>query len=111
MGNRVSIAFKNRDQASVVLFHHWGGRDFVTLAQRYLEDLHEEIETCTNGSGPLERLEPSTVMVDFIRLVTTGEERIHQGLYLGRTPLEGDNSDNGHFEIDVATGKATQHPP
>ena len=111
MGNRVSIAFKNRGETSVVLFNHWGGTDFVSFALRYLEDLRGEIETTRSSHQPLGRLEPATVMVDFVRFATSGDERVMSDLYLARTPFEGDNTDNGHFEIDVATGRVTHQPP
>ena len=50
---------------------------------------------------PLDRLEPDTVMVDFIRHITRGMNRVESDLSLGKTQSDGDNSDNGHFVIDL----------
>jgi hypothetical protein len=46
-------------------------------------------------------MEPNTVMVDFIRFLTVGMTRVERSLYLGATENDGDNSDNGHHEIDL----------
>jgi hypothetical protein len=102
MGDRVSISFSDGREVSVVLFSHWGGMGFVKQAQDYIKELNEYIRTKPKGiSFPLDRKEPSTVMVDFIRHITKNEERIESDLYLGAIPEDGDNSDNGHFIIDV----------
>ena len=93
MGNRVSISFRNREEESVTLFSHWGGMGFVHAAEDYVNILRSER---SGAMYPLDRLEPSTVMVDFIRHLTTGAERVESDLYLGRSPQDGDNSDNGH---------------
>lgn len=125
MGDRVSISFSNLHEGwtertvSPALFHHWGGMDFVNQAYAYVRELKKEI----NGSfQPLDRLEPGTVLVDFLRYYTaevvayqkgsnSGKRKAHQkpyyknpnriysSLYLGRDENEGDNSDNGHHEI------------
>ncbi len=50
---------------------------------------------------PLGRLEPGTVMVDFIRALTKDCESVNSNYYLGKDDMDGDNSDNGHFTIDV----------
>ena len=99
MGDRVSVSFKNKGEESVVLFDHWGGREFAEKAADYAERLKEEVGN--KETQPLDRLEPNTVMVDFIREVTKDMERVVSGLYLGATPDDGDSSDNGHFTIDV----------
>jgi hypothetical protein len=111
MGDRVSINFYNPNkwegtgEMSVTLFSHWGGMDFVREAKDYVEALKKE--AVEKGSCmPLHRLDVQTVMVDFIRHITKGEERVDSNLYLGRDPDEGDNSDNGHWTIDLVTGKA-----
>jgi hypothetical protein len=97
MGDRVSIQFVNGREKSVVLFSHWGGMRFVTTAEQYARRL----ETQTKGEHcfPLERFEPSTVMVDFIREITHPKRPQMGNLYLCRSPKEGDNSDNGHHLI------------
>lgn len=100
MGDRVSISFRNRGEESVALFHHWGGTEFPQEALAYVRELKAE-----NPSGdqmrPLDRLEPSTVMVDFIRHLTKDEARVKTNLYLGKDSSDGDNSDKGHFVIDL----------
>jgi len=114
MGNRVSIQFAKKvenfldkdnpfDEKSIVLFSHWGGMGFVYQAMQYSKDLQKEID---NGDGflkggPLGRMEPNTVMVDFIRYITEANIRITGDLYLAKSEDEGDNSDNGHWIIDL----------
>ena len=100
MGDRVSIQFVNGSEKSVVLFSHWGGRSFVEGTYLYLAQLrriskeHEMIE-------PLSRLDPSTVMVDYIRYLTKDMDAVWGDLYLGVDEKDGDNSDNGHFLIQL----------
>jgi hypothetical protein len=99
MGDRVSIQFAKGKEKSVVLFNHWGGMDFVYEAEEYAR----ELMTRAREKGqmmPLYRLEPGTVMVDFISHYTGGKT-IESNLYLGRTSNDGDNSDNGHFVIEL----------
>ena len=101
MGDRVSIEFKNRDEQSVTLCAHWGGMEFVKFATEYASEL---IKECGNKrSSPLDRREPSTVMVDFIRHLAKelGKKRIESCYYLGATLDDVDNSDNGHYIIDL----------
>ena len=122
MGDRVSISFskawegsKLRDE-SPVLFSHCGGKDFVNDAYDYVRKLKKELEG--RSCNPLERLEPGTVMVDFIRHITSRvvnyqlnnpkqkeyyphPDRIMSNYYLGKTDEDGDNSDNGHHEIKL----------
>lgn len=107
MGDRVSIQFKNRENTSVALFSHWGGQDFPRQALEYAKTLKEEIKN-NRGGNPLDRLEPDTVMVDFIRYVSglTHPDRIKSNFYLGKDEDCGDNSDNGNFIIDLEKMKA-----
>jgi hypothetical protein len=99
MGDRVSICFNKDGEQSVTLFSHWRGKDLVKEANKYVKMLKEE--TTDNNVGPLKSLEPCTVMVDFIRHLTSKMVRVDSDLYLGRDELDGDNSDNGHFEIKL----------
>lgn len=100
MGDRVSVRFINAEYKSPVLFNHWGGKEFVKVAVEYVKELHQEILERNGGVAyPLDRLEPQTVMVDFIRYLTTGYDRVRSNLYLGVDPSDGDNSDNGHWDI------------
>ena len=105
MGDRVSIQFikGNGDylNESPVLFSHWGGMDFVRLAKEYVLELKEEAEKKKGMTYPLYRLEPQTVLVDFIRMLTKGQKRVESNFYLGVSSQDGDNSDNGHWVIDL----------
>jgi hypothetical protein len=108
MGDRVSVSFKNGDHESVTLYSHWGGREFAERAVQYVEQLKEDgldpRRPAGVAHGPLDRLEPRTVMVDFIRTLTKGMDKVYEDLYLGATPADGDNSDNGHYTIDLEDG-------
>ena len=105
MGDRISIQFKNGDQTSVVLFSHWGGQSFLKETNEYAEKLKSENK---NNSilNPIDHLEPKTVIVDFIRHFTKdmgSDERIKSNIYLGKDKNDGDNSDNGHYIIDLTS--------
>lgn len=102
MGARTSIAFKNQDQKSVVLFSHWGGMEFVEKAQNYVKDLNKyKAIKVLSPSTPLSRLEPNTVMIDFIRYATKNMTRVEGDLYLGKDQSDGDNSNFGHHDIEL----------
>ena len=102
MGDRVSVQFRTGEETSVVLFSHWGGMDLVKAATEHARILLDE-RTKTGPSRPLDRMEPGTVMVDFIASIAAdrGPGRIKSDLYLGASPEDGDNGDNGHFVIDI----------
>lgn len=97
MGDRTSIQFKKGKDVSVAFFHHWGGLDIVQEAIDYAKELKEER---SGGMMPIDRFEPNTVMIDFIRVITAGQKRIESSLYLGKDETDGDNSDNGNWIID-----------
>ena len=120
MGDRVSISFVQdrseverkmfggpKQEESVVLFNHWGGERFPKIAVEYLRELHQD-KSHFEGD-PLGRLEVGTVMVDFMRWFLGGpnilqpQNRVTRTIYLGADPNDGDNSDNGHFTINVDT--------
>lgn len=101
MGARISIAFKKGDEKSVTLFSHWGGEGFMQEALDYVELL--KVERKGEVSLPLDRLEPGTVMVDFIRHITQGMKRVDSDLYLAKDKNGGDNSDYGHHIIKLDT--------
>ena len=111
MGDRISMSFRNEKESfckeSVVLFSHWGGRSFLKQAKTYINKLRKKISK-NDISTPLSRLEPNTVMVDFIRHITKGFKGVDSDLYLGKSSDDGDNSDNGHFTIDVNTGRVKE---
>ena len=101
MGDRASVSFKYKGEESVVLFNHWGGKEFQDEAVEYAKALKSER---SNGSGmrPIDRFEPCVVMVDFIRHIThkLGDKRMEDTIYLGATENDGDNGDNGHVVVD-----------
>jgi len=101
MGDRVSVSFVNEGRESVTLFCHWGGKGFVTEAVAYLKDLHRELEKRDHNGDPIGRLDPETVMVDFIRHMTKDIKMVTSDLYLGKDQSDGDNSDNGHWALNV----------
>jgi len=102
MGDRISISFKNENDESVVLFSHWGGMGFYKTAIKYLLGLKKALKKKKDKVyEPLDRMEPNTMMIDFIRHITKDMKRVESDLYLGATSNDGDNSDNGHFTIDV----------
>lgn len=101
MGARISIQFANGSETSPVLFNHWGGEEFIDEVNTYLQELKAE-QGDTGISYPLDRLEPRTVMVDFIRYITKDLDRVSSDLYLGVDENDGDNSDYGHHVIDLA---------
>lgn len=98
MGDRISIRFVNGEEKSPYLFSHWGGIDFKEQA----EDYAEKVMTRDGEYSPLDRGEPRVAMVDFIHQVTKGQEEIDSGLYLTCSENDGDNSDNGHYDIDLS---------
>jgi len=99
MGDRVSIQFKKGEDISPVLFSHWRGMEFIEEARNYVKELIAEVGN--SSMYPLDRLEPRTVLVDFVRYITQGEIRVKSDLYLGVNEDDGDNSDNGHFVIEL----------
>jgi hypothetical protein len=99
MGNRVSISFVNGNEESVALFNHWDGMEFVSIARNYAKELQKEVGS--KVLDPLDRLEPNTVMVDFIRHITQNMTRVSSNLYLGKDSNDGDDSDNGHHKINL----------
>ena len=104
MGDRISVQFQCDGNRSVVLFNHWGGEEFLEEAIEYAKLLKKEGKD--KGSVlPLYRLEPETVMVDFIRHITKKMERVENDLYLGATERDGDNGNHGNHIIDLKTGQ------
>ena len=102
MGNRISVQFKDDDSVSPIICSHWGGRGFLNKALKYIKDLR--VEKQGKQCEPLDRLEAATVFVDFIRHITKDMSRVDSNLYAVCDESECDNSDNGHWVIDVLTG-------
>lgn len=99
MGDRASVSFAKDGFESVVLCSHWGGKEFHKQAREYAKALKKERNR--NDGKPLDRLEPDTVMVDFIREVTKDLIRVESNYYLGKTEDDVDNSDAGHVTIKL----------
>ena len=128
MGDRVSISFrkteetyggptekKTRLEESPALFHHWGGTELPKVAFRWFKKVRKATEG--KRSDPFTRLEPRNLMVQLIGTLarekwdqySTGTGKhdtwMTHSMYLGKDSQDGDNSDNGHYTIDVDTGK------
>mgnify|MGYP003659228263 CR=1 FL=1 len=128
MGDRVSISFRKKEETyggpteakttleeSPALFHHWGGTELPKVAFRWFKKVRKDTEG--KRSDPFTRLEPRNLMVQLIGTLarekwdqySTGTGKhdtwMTHSLYLGKDSADGDNSDNGHYTIDVDTGK------
>lgn len=107
MGDRISIQFVNNDDKSVVFFDHWAGHSLLQEAHDYLVELNADIPD-GRVSMPLDRREPSVVIMDFIAWRASKHgynpplRRIQGSWYLGTDENDGDNSDNGHWCIDIS---------
>jgi len=104
MGDRASISFKKDNRESISLFSHWGGPEFQNQALDYAKKLKAKINKEKKGNNcltPLVRMEPETVMVDFIRDITKEMPSVDSDLYLGKDENDGDNSDNGHITVEL----------
>jgi len=70
-------------------------------AENYVRDLVTmNLSNKTSIAYPLDRLEAHTVMVSFISEIVGEGKRIHSNYYLPEKDY-GDNSDNGHYIIDI----------
>ena len=98
MGERVSISFKNGDKESVTLFNRWEGRDFLRKARKYTKNLKKDFQVMETTT-PLSKLDPNTVMVDFLREITKDVKRNESTLYLGIRPEDNDTSIYENFVI------------
>jgi hypothetical protein len=111
MGDRISIQYKNGTEKSVILFSHWQGMTLKKLADEHYKTVVRPLHDQNGLSMPLTRMEPHTVMVDFIRYLCRDNpfKVIDGDLYLVASEDDGDNSDNGHWVLDLITGKWTHH--
>lgn len=107
MGDRISINFKKEEGESITLFSHWDGRELLTSVKDYYSELKAILLSRKERfelSEPIDRLEPNTVMVDFIRWLTEGT-LVKGNYYLGANENDGGNSDNGHFTFNLDIGE------
>ena len=131
MGDRVSLSFQQETEwyvkrkkekhleQSPALFHHWGGTHFPKFAFQWFKKVKEKYGK--NGGAPFTRMEPRNLMVQFIAHLrnhddlrydrhyngewSTDDELLSYSIYLGKDSNDGDNSDNGHYTIDVDASK------
>ena len=131
MGDRVSLSFQQETEwyvkrkkekhleLSPALFHHWGGTHFPKFAFQWFKKVKEKYGK--NGGDPFTRMEPRNLMVQFIAHLrnhddlrydrhyngewSTDDELLSYSIYLGKDSNDGDNSDNGHYTIDVDASK------
>ena len=115
---------KTHIDESPVLCHHWGGTELPHVAFEWLKKVKAETKAMGQRSDPFTRLEPRNLMVQLIGTLarekwdqyTTGLTKDKKGvtkhdtwmthsMYLGKDQKDVDNSDNGHYTIDVDTGK------
>jgi len=110
MGDRVSVQFKNGDTTSVVLFHHWGGMDFVEYTKKWVKNFQAHVMANwehKNHSTPITRCDVDNLMVQFVASLGRQakdynfNQLVTHSIYLGKDERDGDNSDNGHHVIDV----------
>ena len=100
MGNRISISFENQGIRSVAIFSHWDGTDFLFMVKDFLEWLKHDVKAPENT--PLGRMDPSIVALLFSYWVVKQNGVIpSSGYYLGKDQNDGDNSDNGHYIVDL----------
>ena len=126
MGDRVSISFKDNEENSVSLFHHWGGTHFPKYAFEWFKMLKKQLKKETSkGSTPTTRFEPRTMMAQFVSHMgrskhfkenkgfgktncksdftkpIVSESELSHSVYFCKDSEDGDNSDNCHYTIDV----------
>jgi len=111
-------------EQSPALFHHWGGTDFPKFAFQWFKKVKAKYGK--KGGDPFTRMEPRNLMVQFIAHlrnheelryywpktpsandleIVTDDQLLSYSIYLGKDSNDGDNSDNGHYLIDVDEGK------
>ena len=108
---------------SPALFHHWGGTELPKVAFEWFKKVKAETKAMGQRSDPFTRLEPRNLMVQLIGTLARekwDQYKVYPGrgihgpksykdhdtwmtysLYLGKDGTDGDNSDNGHYTIDV----------
>ena len=95
MADSIAISFVDDHNESLAVYFSWGGRWRLVLAHAYLRELREDRSV---KDGPLARLDPGAVLVDFLREVTHDLERVDGGIYLATV----DNPygpDHGHHKL------------
>lgn len=90
MGDRISFSFVDEAGEGVAFFSHQDGEHLMKDVDDYLQQ--NPGMCCMNAN---------TVMVDFVRWLTKDIDRVDNNYYLGKDENDGDNSDNGHFKINL----------
>lgn len=100
MGDRVSISFVDYNDngtvfdESVALFDHYAGTRLVERASKFIK------------GGEVVSDEPCFALVEFILLCGSDFDG-----YLGKDARSGDNSDNGHYRINIKDGSIERYQP
>jgi len=103
MGNRGSITIKNEELP--VLFCHWHG-DKKSLQKLVNTVMVRMVDENPQISTPYGRKDAPFVMA---ALISEAVNQQGDGAYVGLTQYHGDNSDNGHFVLDLRTGKVEKY--
>jgi len=107
MSDSVSISFVRHvkdyawesgaeDEESVSIYSHHGGKILVKLAQDFIETLDGP-----SSADPITRREPDALVAPFINML---DEDFTMHFRIDAKPMV--VADNGHWQIDVYTGKA-----
>ena len=104
MGNRGSISVFGKDKESVVLFRHWEGDEegMIKLIENALNWKQPNTDYPDTGIEIFKRGEPSEIIA-LLTCISVNE--MGSSAYLGKSENDGDNYDNGHFQLIVEEGK------
>lgn len=113
MGNRISFSFVKGKEESISFFSHWDGQELLDKVTTFLEKVDKTLKLNKHNesfSTPFSRKEPINLMLNFIIWFCSNYDKtkgdwIESNYYLGKDKEDGDNSDNGHFLVDVITHK------
>ena len=96
MGDRGSITVKS-DRPMPVLFRHWGGAP--ESMQELVDKLKAALAAKDQGSNdPYVRRDPESALALLVKLAVDEDG---YSAYLGMDRNDGDNSDNGHYMLDL----------
>ena len=134
MGDRISVSFsltttyeggnkapQSWKQESAILSSHWQGIRLVEMALSFVDTLQKKLqeEKC-DGFNPLDRFEPDSVMFNLIRSIPSSKEDdydkmakyglISSDFRIVKSEDNTDNSDNGHYEIDLSNCPKNKKP-
>ena len=139
MGDRISVSFSithtyeggnkalqsSWKQESAILSSHWQGIRLVEMALSFVDTLQEKLQEIkskgkVNMMNPLDRFEPDSVMFNFIRSIPSDKDDsydkfakyglISSDFRIVKSEDDTDNSDNGHYEIDLSNCLENKKP-